>query len=83
MPLCSRCKKLKLGSDFYSYQTGAGRIQIKNPCIECAKQDTRISKTRRRRLTLKCVGVNVEIARQSSGSGLAEHLRADPSPNNP
>ena len=51
MPLCSRCKKPKPGSEFYTYRTRSGQMLVKNPCIDCTKRNTRVSKTRRKRLT--------------------------------
>ena len=75
MPLCTRCKKPKSGSEFYTYRTGAGQIQIKNPCIECAKRNTRISKTRCRGLTANPIQDIQEVSGQSSG--LARPTRGD------
>ena len=51
MPLCSRCQRVKPALGFYTYLTPAGRVMLKNPCVDCAKRITRISKTRRARLT--------------------------------
>jgi hypothetical protein len=53
MPLCSRCKETKRESEFYTYRTRAGRVQVKNPCMDCTKRNTRVSKTRRELLTAK------------------------------
>jgi hypothetical protein len=53
MPLCSRCNKLKLATGFYTYRIGSGRVQRKNPCIECTKRNTRVSKTRCKGLTVR------------------------------
>ena len=51
MPLCSRCKRLKRAVDFYTYRTKSGQVLLKNPCMDCTKRNTRVSKTRRKRLT--------------------------------
>ena len=51
MPLCSRCKKLKRESEFYTYRTKAGLVLVKNPCADCRQQLSKSSKTCGKQLT--------------------------------
>ena len=51
MPLCSRCKKVKPESKFYTYRNRSGNVLLKNPCADCRQQLSKSSKTCGKQLT--------------------------------
>ena len=51
MPVCSRCKKVRPESKFYTYQNRSGKVLLKNPCADCRQQLSKSSNTCGKRLT--------------------------------